>query len=201
MLRLEKLVDFSEPLPSLTSCAPAWLAETLYEKHIPRPLAMSHDPPRPYRPHLVSPTVRSTSPSTFNSAIGSSQHARPLPRPQSYDSLRAPPSITTWSDASISSLDQSKERLPSMQYAPPQAPQAPLPPLPRGSGGRPSTLQKQPPSSSASASARGHPPPRPPPLLLPGQVAPPPPMPMPMPPQQQHVVQEKPDMYSVKLGG
>ncbi|POY74496.1 hypothetical protein BMF94_2256 [Rhodotorula taiwanensis] len=41
---------------------------------------MSYDAPRPYRPQLASPT--------------------------SYDSLRAPPSITTWSDASLSSLGE-----------------------------------------------------------------------------------------------
>lgn len=164
---------------------------------------MSYDPPRPYRPHLVSPTASPTSPSTLNSVPESSHQSRLPPHPQSYDSLQAPPSITTWSDASISSLDQSKERLPPpMTAAQQHAPQAPLPPLPRGSGGRPSTLQKQPPPSSAAASGRGPPPPRPPPLLLPGQVAPQPQMMPPQPrQQQQHVVQEKPDMYSVKMGG
>ncbi|GAA5993256.1 hypothetical protein JCM10908_004535 [Rhodotorula pacifica] len=157
---------------------------------------MSFDPPRPYRPHLASPT--------------------------SYDSLRAPPSIATWSDASLSSLDQqSKERSsyagapsPLQRYTPPPPPHsasgssiggAPLPATyydhPQSSQntrqGRPSTLQKQPPPRQSSMQA-GYGPQRPPPV---GQFAPNGQQQIPLQQQQHALVHEKPGLYSVKMGG
>ncbi|GAA5863558.1 hypothetical protein JCM3774_006525 [Rhodotorula dairenensis] len=70
---------------------------------------MSYDPPRPYRPHLASPT--------------------------SYDSLQTPPSIGTWSDGSLSSLgeQQSKDATTTRYYPSP----SPLQPPPPASAGYP----------------------------------------------------------------
>lgn len=69
----------------------------------PRPQDMAYDPPRPYRPQeLKSPDVRSLPSSTprARSTCPCPAHSQPFPGPQSYDSLRPPPSVTQWSNAS-----------------------------------------------------------------------------------------------------
>ncbi|BGP58185.1 hypothetical protein JCM8202_005015 [Rhodotorula sphaerocarpa] len=125
---------------------------------------MAYDPPRPHRPYLASPT--------------------------SFDSLHAPPSITTWSDGSVSSFENpsakigggggggggsglgSQHHQQGQQYSP-HSPPLPSPPpaiayqLPQRVSYSPGPTQGQRPASPAAMAAAGKrspPPPPPPPM-------------------------------------